>query len=378
MSSLSPESFRELFPMLASSTHLASCSQGARSTELELSLTRMLDTIADQGAPWGLWMEEVERAKSQFAALINASPSEIALVPNASVGAYQVASTLDHAERPGIVSTDMEFPSVAHVWLAQRPRGATVTFAPEADGHVDAAEYSKLIDQRTNLVSAPLVSYKNGARMPLSDIIGQAHEAGARVFVDAYQGAGVVPIDVKALGCEYLVTGTLKYMLGLPGLAFLYVRDGVTDQVDPQLTGWFGRVNPFEFDPRSLDFAADARRMETGTPSVPSVYAAIAGMRVLEQRDEEFAWDCVQARVAETSTSIEDLGYELYSPREASARGPQVAVRTADPERLGAFLRERRIFASPRGDVVRLSFQYYNTETDVEACVRAFAEYRSA
>lgn len=378
MSQLSPESFRELFPMLASSTHLASCSQGARSTELELSLARMLDTISDQGAPWGLWMEEVERARAAFAALINASPSEIALVPNASVGAYQVASTLDHAQRPGIVSTDMEFPSIGHVWLAQRPRGATVTFAPETDGHVEAAEYAKLIDQRTNLVSAPLVSYKNGARMPLPDIIALAHEAGARVFIDAYQGAGVVPIDVKALGCEYLVSGTLKYMLGLPGLAFLYVRDTIADQVDPELTGWFGRVNPFEFDPRSLDFAADARRMETGTPSVPSVYAASAGMRVLQQRNEKIAWDCVQARVAQTATAIEELGYQLYSPREASVRGPQVAVRTEDPERLGAFLRERRIFTSPRGNVVRLSFQYYNTEADVEACVSAFAEFRSA
>lgn len=378
MSTLSPESFRELFPMLASSTHLASCSQGARSTELDLSLTRMMETIADQGAPWGLWMDEVERARSLFARSINASPSEIALVPNASVGAYQVASTLDYAERPGIVSTDMEFPSVAHVWLAQRPRGATVTFASEADGHVDAAEYAKLIDQRTNLVSAPLVSYKNGARLPISDIVGQAHEAGARVFIDAYQAAGVVPIDVKALNCDYLVTGTLKYMLGLPGLAFLYVRDGVADQVNPQLTGWFARVDPFEFDPRSLDFADDARRMETGTPSIPSVYAANAGMRVLEQRDVESAWTYIQARVAETATSIEELGYEIYSPREGSARGPQVAVRTPDPERLGAFLHERRIFASPRGEVVRLSFQYYNTEADVEACVSAFADYRSA
>lgn len=377
MNKLSPQDFKELFPMLSTSSHLASCSQGARSTELDFAMGRMMDTISEEGAPWGVWMEEVERARSLFASFINASPQEIALVPNASVGAYQVASTLDYAARPGIVTSEMEFPSIAHVWLAQRPRGAAVAFAHEAAGSVDVEEYASRIDEHTNLVSAPLVSYKNGVRMSVSRVVELAHAAGARVFIDAYQAAGVVPIDVKALDVDYLVTGTLKYMLGLPGLAFLYVRDGVVDQVQPQLTGWFGRIDPFEFDPRNLDFPTDARRMETGTPSIPSVYAAVAGMRLLEQIDQDEAWSYIQKLVAEASSGIEGLGYELYQPRDESQRGPQVAVRTSDPDRLSQFLRNRGIFASPRGDVVRLSFHYYNDYADVEACVRAFAEFRS-
>ena len=347
MSIMTPERFRDRFPMLEKSVHLASCSQGARSIELDESLDRMMNSMTEEGAPWGIWMGEVENARALFAAYINASPEEIAIVPNASVGAFQVASTMDYSSRRGVVTTDMEFPSIAHVWLAQRPHGAVVTHAPENDGYVEVSDYVKLIDSQTNLVSIPMVSYKNGARLPVSEIVDHAHKSGARVFVDAYQAAGVVPIDVQSLNCDYLVAGTLKYMLGIPGVAFLYVRSGVADQIDPQLTGWFGRVNPFAFDPRTIDFPIDARRKH------------------------------VRELVKKTADLLGGMGFTLYLPQDESRWGPQVAVHSSNPDKMSALLKEHNIFSSPRGEVVRLSFHYYNTDSDVEACVRAFSEYRS-
>jgi selenocysteine lyase/cysteine desulfurase len=364
--------------MLTERVHLASCSQGARSTELDASMNRMMETIAERGAPWGLWMEEVESARTLFAQYINASPDEIAIMPNASTGAFQAGSTWDFTSRHRIVTTDMEFPSIAHVWLALAPRGAVVDFAPEIDGFTDVEQYAPLIDERTKLVSIPLASFKNGAALPVAEVVDHAHRAGALVFVDAYQAAGVIPIDVKAMECDFLVAGTLKYLLGLPGMAFLYVRGGLPAEVEPQLTGWFGRVDPFAFDPRGLDFPRHARRLESGTPSIPSAYAANAGMRVLARIDKETAWEAIRSMVTEVSDSLTDIGYKSYSPALESRRGPQVAVRTEDPARLGAFLSEREIFASPRGDVVRLSFHYYNNRTDVDACIRALDEYRRA
>lgn len=376
MSNLSPEEFKSLFPMLRESVHLASCSQGARSSELDISMGRMMETIAEQGAPWGLWMEEVENARSLFAEYIHALPEEIAIMPNASTGAFQVGSTLDFTTRPRIVATEMEFPSIAHVWLAQAARGAMVDFAPEIDGYTDAEQYSALVDERTKLVSIPLVSYKNGAALPVRDVVEYAHGVGARVFVDAYQGAGVIPIDVRTIGCDYLVAGTLKYMLGLPGMAFVYVRGGLRAEVNPQLTGWFGRVDPFAFDPRGLDFPDDARRLESGTPSIPSAYAATAGMHVLGTIEKDVAWETIRSMVTGVSDALARMGYAMYSPSQESRRGPQVAVLTEDPSRLGAFLAERNIFASPRGGAVRLSFHYYNTQADVDACIRALDAYR--
>jgi selenocysteine lyase/cysteine desulfurase len=373
----SPAAFRSQFPALAESVHLASCSQGALSTDLVAQTGELLWTMRTHGAPWDRWVGKVEEARAAFAGTIGARPGEIAVLSNASEGAYQVASTQDWSRRSRIVCTDMEFPSVAHVWLGQRPRGAQVHHVAERDGGVPPEDLVAAVDERTALVSCPLVSYRNGARLPVAEVTARAREVGARVFVDAYQAAGVLPIDVRALDCDYLVAGALKYLLGLPGIAFLYVRDGVRDDVAPQLTGWFGRVDPFSFDPRSLDHPADARRFEVGTPSIPSAYGAVAGMRVLAGADPAAVERHVAGLVDETASRLVDAGERLWLPAEAGARGPVVALVDPDPDRLAGWLAQRGIVTSPRGHVLRLSFHYYNDGSDVAAFCSALAEYRA-
>ncbi|MCX5206807.1 aminotransferase class V-fold PLP-dependent enzyme [Streptomyces sp. NBC_00237] len=361
--------FRARFPALDRRTHLASCSLGARSTDLDEAMVRMLDDMAEGDAPWALFEEQVGRARTEFAALIGARVDQVAVVPNASVGAYQVASALDWSTRPTVVSTTLEFPSVAHVWLAQRPRGAEVRHAEQAE------DYAELIDERTRLVSVPLTGYQDAARLPVAEVARLAHDAGARVFVDAYQAVGVEPVDVDRLGCDFLVAGTMKYLLGLPGLAFLYVREPQRDLSEPQLTGWFGRVDPFAFDPKRLDFAPTAARFETGTPAVPACYAAVAGLRLIRGLDllavREHVLDLTDLAISQ----LADRGLPVRTlPRER--RGAHIGLVDADPSALGRRLADRGIAVSPRGDVVRLSFHYYNSTSDVAALCAALDECR--
>src|SRR5262249_34547446 len=151
---------------------------------------------------------------------------EVAVVPNASAGAYAIASALDFPpERNGLATSDLEFPSIAHVWLAQQRRGAAVRHVRHRHGVTPLELWERAIDGRTRLVSAFAVSYANGARNDVAALARLAHQCGALLFVDAYQAAGVVPLDVKALGVDCLVAGTLKYLCGTPGMAFLYVRE---------------------------------------------------------------------------------------------------------------------------------------------------------
>ncbi len=232
VAALTPEEFRKHFPVLEHTVHLASCSLAPRSTVLDEAMERMLTTMADDPTPWDMWWDEVEQSRRRFAALIGADAAQVAVVPSATTAAFQTASTLRWDRRPEIVATDAEYASVAQVWAAQRPRGARVTTVPEA------GEVAEAIDEHTNLVSMPLVSYHTGAVMPVAEAVARARQVGARTFVDAYQAAGVQPIDVDALGCDYLTSGTMKYLLGLPGLAYLYVRPGLADELDPQLTGF--------------------------------------------------------------------------------------------------------------------------------------------
>ncbi|WP_069172165.1 aminotransferase class V-fold PLP-dependent enzyme [Streptomyces griseus] len=366
---LEPAGFRAAFPMLESTVHLAGCSLGPRSTALDSAMGAMLDAMTGKEAPWHLFEEQVGLAREGFAALIGARTEQIALVPSASVGAYQIASTVDWGARPRLVTTPLEFPSLAHVWLAQRPRGAQVVFAERAE------DYAALVDGRTRLVSVPMTGYQDSVRMPVAELADLAHTEGAELFVDAYQAAGVEPVDVDRLGCDYLVAGTSKYLLGLPGLAFLYARTPHTAERQPTLTGWFGRPDPFSFDPRTLDFPDTAARYQTGTAAVPACYAAVAGLGLIARTDPER----VRAHVRSlTALAVEQLTAQGERVREVrpERRGAHVGLIDPDPAGLAEALAQRGVMVSPRGDVVRVAFHYYNRAEDVEILCAALRDHR--
>ncbi|AZG47177.1 aminotransferase class V-fold PLP-dependent enzyme [Gordonia insulae] len=366
--------FRARFPHLDDVTHLASCSQGALSIDLQRRLQDMQDDLIADPAPWGRWMELVETLRARFAARIGAAPEQVAIAPNASIAAYQVRSTIHARGSKALLTSDHEFPSVGHVWRASAD--GTPIRSVAADDVLTTSAWTAQIDDTVGLVSAPLVSYVNGTRPPVRAIADAAHAAGAKMFVDAYQGSGVVPYTVDELGCDFLVTGTLKYMLGLPGLAFLYVRN--PEELDnPGLTGWFGRTNPFNFDPANIDTPSTAAKFETGTPGVPSVYAALGGLDALDTVDADAGWAHVQRLAERTATELRALGEQIDRPEDLAVAGPQVALVDDDPDTLAAWLlAEHRISTAPRGKRLRISFHYYNTDNDVDRIIAAIAAYR--
>ncbi|MEO3977643.1 aminotransferase class V-fold PLP-dependent enzyme [Streptomyces sp. CAU 1734] len=373
---LDAAAFRERFPMLRRGVHLSSCSLGAPSTDVVGAVRAMFGAMDGPGAPWPVWETVIEEARARFAALIGARPGDIALMPNATQGAYQVASTTDWRLRPRVVTTEEEFPTVAHVLLAQRVLGAEVVFVPGGEPEEVLAGYAELIDERTALVSLPTTTYREGTRLPVARIAALAREAGARTFVDAYQSVGVEPVDVGALGVDYLVSGTQKYVLGLPGLAFLYVRPGVRGDRDPVFTGWFGRVDPDAFDAFTLDFADGARRLETGNHAVPAAYAAHAALGLLERAGTDEVWRHVSALTERAARTLAAAGERLAGPADARDRGAHVALRDADPRALGGHLASRGIRIAPRGEFARISFHYFNSTDDVDLVCAEIARYR--
>ena len=224
-----PTAIRHRFPLLDRRVYLNSCSQGVLSDAVRDAYADYLRDWDEQGAPWEYWMERTEAARAIFAGLIGADPAEVAVTASVSAGVNAIASGLrgDNG-RDKIVVSDFEFPTIGQIWHAQEARGFTVEHVAQGDAPVVPLEaFEAAIDERTALVAITQVCYRNGACIDVEGVVRLAHERGALVLLDSYQAVGSMPIDVHALGVDFLAAGALKYLLSSAGIAFLYCRRDV-------------------------------------------------------------------------------------------------------------------------------------------------------
>ena len=363
---------RSRFKIFQRKIYLNTCSQGALSDAVQAGLEDYISTWHEQGSPWETWVDRYEVARRAFAHFIHASPDEIAIVTSSSAGINGIASALNFRERRKVVMGEFEFPTMGHIWLAQRPRGADVQFVKAEGNRIPALHYEQLIDSDTLIVPLTHVCFKNGFRSEVNAITQIAHHSGALVMLDDYQDCGTRPVDVKAMDVDFYVTGTLKYLLGPPGLAFVYVRKELIPALVPTVTGWFGQANPFAYDPRHFELSPTARRFESGSPSVPNVYAAVPGFELLQ----EIGMQNVEGHIRKLAQSLlscaRDLGIRAKTPAESE--GPLVVLQCKDSNLLVRKLAERNIVASNRHDGVRISFHVYNTTDDVKAVAEVLKE----
>ncbi|MEH7331510.1 aminotransferase class V-fold PLP-dependent enzyme [Neobacillus drentensis] len=361
---------RQLFPTLGKTIHLSSCSQSAISAPVKEGVDAYLTSWNDEGMDWNGWMKKVSEAKAAFAHLINASPDEIAVLSSVSDAASSFAGSLDFSgQRNKVVTTEIDFPCIGHVWLSQEHRGAEVVFLTEQNHQIALDQYVEAIDGRTLVTSISHVSYYNGFIQDVKAISEIAHANGSLLFVDAYQSAGGVPIDVKEMGIDALASGAQKYLLGIPGIAFLYVKKELAETLEPKTTGWFSRVNPFAFDPKTLNYAEGTLRFDTGTPMMINAYAAHAGITLLN----EIGVQTIRPYLMELSTvaieTAQRLGLEVASPLDVTRKGSNTAIRVQNATALEQFLKTKKIVVSARNDVLRVAPHFYNTAEEVERAI---------
>jgi selenocysteine lyase/cysteine desulfurase len=261
---------------------------------------------------------------------------------------------------------------MAHIWLAQRKRGADITFVPPLDNKLPAESYEGTVDRQTAIVPLTRVCFRNGFRSDVQAIVKLAHSQGAWVMLDDYQDCGTRPIDVKDMGIDFYVTGTLKYLLGPPGLAFLYVRRDLINPLIPAVSGWFAQSNPFAFDVKHLDLSSSARRFESGSPPIPNVYAAAPGIELLRSTGMAH----IAGHISElTGMFLNSLaGMQIQTKTPADSVGPLVLLQADSEDSANAMvaaLAKQNIVASSRGDGVRISLHFYNSADDIAALLHA-------
>lgn len=367
------DALRADIALLGTVIPMNNCSQAPQTTATRAAAEQYLDSWNRAGMDWDAWMEEVGRAKAVFARLINASPSDIAVFSSVSEAASALASAIVFTERPTVVASEAEFPTVGHVWLAQEARGAQLRWVPVCDGAIDPAAYDGAIDERTNIVSACHGYYLNGAVQDIGAIAKRAHAHGAMIFVDAYQTMGAVPIDVQATGVDFLAAGNLKYLMGIPGIAFLYVRPDRVSALHPLLTGWFGRANPFAFQVRQLDWSATASRFDSGTPPVINAYVARAGMELIADVgvDRIRAWHTVLAERLQDGGRAR--GLTMHGASNVARKTANTAFVVNDSHAVESAMRKRGVLPSARGPVIRLAPHFYSTIEDVDTALDVLA-----
>jgi len=374
-----PGRVRHRFPVFERRVYINSCSQGALSDSVRDAYARYLDDWDEHGAPWEYWVGRLEAVRSSIAGLIGAGEDEVAVTTSVSAGVSALASGLRFdGGRDKVVVSDFEFPTIGQIWHAQERRGLRVEHVPaEADGTIPLERFEAAIDERTALVAVTHVCFRNGSRLDVEAVARLAHERGALVLVDAYQTVGSLPVDVGALGCDFLVAGVLKYLLASAGLAFLFCRRELVGGIEPTATGWFADRDIFEMDIHDYSPAASARRFEAGTPPIPSIYAAIAGIELMQEIGIAETERHVRELNGLLRNGVAELGGRVVTPAEPERSGALLCVRSADVNALVTTLDGAGIVTSSRDDNLRISAHAYNTADDVRTLLDALAANRS-
>ncbi len=369
---------RSEFPIFEHAVYLNSCSQGALSHRVRAAVEEWLGGWDSNGAEWEFWVERNEAARAGFAGLIHADPDEVAVTTSVSQGVSALVSALDlSGERNRIVISEYEFPTVGQIAHAQALRGAEVVHVtPEADGSIPPERFAEVVDERTALVCCTAVSFRTGYRHDVTAIADVAHAQGALVLADSYQAIGAIEVDVGALGADVVTGGTVKYLLGSAGLGFMWIRSSLVESLLPTQTGWFADEDIFEMSIADYSPHGSARRFDSGTPPVPSLYPGTVGMEIVAEVGVPAIEAHVGALAARLRDGLEELGATVAAPG-GGPPSPLVCVASTDVDALVAALLDQGIVVSHRDDNVRISLHLYNVDEDVDRVLVALRGNRA-
>lgn len=367
------EAYREEFGVVQRKSYLISASLGPVSGRSRRYLQEYIDGWEEIGAPEPFWFErifpQIRKVKDIYGALIGADGDELAITTNVTMALSSILSCIDFSgERNRIVLTELDFPTNGHVSLAHKRQGAEVVFLKSEDGLTIPTEaFAEAIDERTALVMINRVLYRSSALQDAKEICRMAREAGAWSVIDDFHGAGIVPIDVHDIGCDFHTAGVLKWLCGGPGLTFLYARRDLLPSLEPAIAGWWSQREPFAFRTTELDYHPTARRFETGTHPAPTAFIAQGGLEIIS----EVTPARIRARQHELQEYLisraDEAGLPVRTPREPAGRGGVVNIGVGDDaEKIAQALYERDVCVDSRGDGIRVSPHFFNNEGDID------------
>jgi len=376
--------WRSEFPILEKKAgYLISNSLGAMPRRVYDQLKAYADRWAEEGVvAWHTWMPMVPQTAGMLEQLLNAPAGTMTLHQNVATLTSVVISAMDFGgKRNKVVTTDMNFPSVTYNWFAQADRGARIEVVKSRDGglNVETEDLIRAIDDSTLVVALDLVLFRSSGLLEIQPIIEAAHRHGAMVVLDCYQATGAVEIDVQALKVDFLVGGSVKWLCGGPGAAYLYVREDLIPKLKPRMTGWFSDKHPFDFRFGEVDYAEDAHRFMGGTPSVPTLYQAQAGYEILLQVGVKAIREKSLRQTQLLMDLADEQGLTVRTPRQPHRRGNTVCMDFEGSQDACDRLIQRGFVVDHRpGAGIRVSPHFYNSDEECRAIMEELKNLRAS
>ncbi|MEM1873469.1 MAG: aminotransferase class V-fold PLP-dependent enzyme [Acidilobaceae archaeon] len=379
---------RSQIRILESLTYLDNASAGPLPDATRRALVEFAELWASRGEPWEEGWRAVYESKKLFASLVGASLEEVAAFPGVTYALAVTLSSLRLRDGCVAVASSLNFPTSTAVLKSMARRGLLreVRIARETGGLVELDEYRRLVDDSVCLVVADYVGWLSGHVESLRELSEIAHARGAILVTDAFHAVGVMPVDVRLLGVDVMVTGSYKWLMAPHGAALAFVSRDIVEELDPSYAGWLAledsvvsrilRGEP-EFarpiDIENLELARDARKLEWGTLPLVSFYALRESLRFLLQHEAVEVFESHTRRLAaRLIDELEDLGLEVYTPRERHSA--IVTFKHPEPRLVAGELARRGIIVAARPGLVRVSPHFYNNYEDIEKLVGALEE----
>jgi kynureninase len=362
--------YRSEFPILEHTTYLASHTLGPMPRRAADRLAGFAQTWTERGIrAWAEgWWAMPMTVGDQIGRIVGAPRGSTVMQQNVSIAEAVVLSCFRPVDsaRNRVVYERGNFPSVRYVYQAQPDLEVVVC--------EDDAEIVDRIDERTLLVPISHVLYKAGEIQDVEPIVRRAHEVGAHVILDCYQSAGIVPVDVIALGVDFAVGGSVKWLCGGPANGWLYVRPDHAERLQPTYTGWQAHARPFAFE-EEMEYTTGAARFLSGTPNPAANYAGSAGYDLIEEIGVERIRESSLRQTQLLIDLADKAGFEVTSPRDPKRRGGAVIVNVPEAAAVYAELEERSILCDFRpGAGIRVGPHFFTTDDEIRFVVDQILE----
>jgi selenocysteine lyase/cysteine desulfurase len=328
------------------------------------------DAAANGATTWSAWQRRVEETRAHAGRLLNAESTDIAFIKNTSEGVSFVAEGLPWKPGENVVTAADEYPSNLYPWMNLAGRGVEVRRVPSRDGRILLEDLRSALDGRTRLLALSFVEYATGFRNDLDAVGSLCRERGVLFFVDAIQGLGVFPLDVRRTPVDFLAADGHKWLLGPEGAGIFYVRRELAERLHAAEVGWHSVVHEHDFSLIELDLKPNAGRWESGTLNVAGVVALGASLDLLLAA----GIGAVAARVLELTDYLCEkaarAGYGIYSSRRSGeASGIVSLTGLTDPASAVRNCRAAGVVVNQRAGRLRVSPHAYNTFDEIDRLI---------